>query len=278
MKGFIATVRWREVLDILLVGVVIYRIFVVFKGTRVVQMLVGLGVVIGAMLLARELEFPMLGWIADNFWGFWVIAFLVLFQPELRRALTRLGQGEILQSLIGGSREERAHVVDEIVTAAEVLAGRNVGALIVLERGTGLRQYADLGVNLDAVVSADLLISIFLPATPLHDGAVLIQGSRVVAASCFLPLSRSPHPGRSLGTRHRAALGITEETDAVVVAVSEETGSLSIAVEGVLESIADVNVLRQRLQEHLGEAPVREPRASWLRSARRLLRGASDRA
>lgn len=278
MKEIFSAFRWRDGLDILLVGIVLYRVFVVFKGTRGVQMLVGFTVVMAAMLGARQLELPMLGWIFDHFWSFWVVAFIVLFQPELRRALTRLGQGRIVQSLVGGSREEQAHVVDEVVTATEVLAARRTGALIVLERGTGLRQYAELGVGLDALVSADLLISIFLPPTPLHDGAVLIQGPRIVAASCFLPLSRSLSPGRPLGSRHRAALGITEETDAVAVTISEETGRVSVAVEGALESPADMAELRRRLHEHLGGAPAAESSGAFLRTARRLLPRADDHA
>jgi diadenylate cyclase len=278
LKDFFTTFHWRDTLDILFVCLVIYRIFVVFKGTRAVQMLVGLGVVVAALALARQLDLPMLGWVGEHFWSFWVIAFVVLFQPELRRALTRLGQGQLVQSLFGGSRDERTHVVDEIVTAAEALSTRHAGALIVLERGTGLRQYAELGVGLDALVSADLLISIFLPPTPLHDGAVLIQGARIVAASCFLPLSRSLHPGRPIGSRHRAALGITEETDAVAVTVSEETGRVSLAVEGIFESPATMDEMRRRLHEYLGDAPVAESRGSFLRAARRLLLRASDNA
>jgi diadenylate cyclase len=278
MIDVLSTFRWRDAIDILLVAVVVYRIFVIFKGTRAVQMLIGLGVLLAATGIARRLELFTLGWILDNFWTFWIIAFVVLFQPELRRALTRLGQGRLFQSLIGGSREERAHVIDDVVTAAEVLAARRAGALIVLERGTGLRQYAELGVGLDALVSADLLISIFLPLTPLHDGAVLIQGSRIVAASCFLPLSRSLHPGRPLGSRHRAALGITEETDAVAVTVSEETGQVSMTVEGTLETPADLEQLRRRLNEHLGGAPVVGSRGVLRRGARRLLSRADDNA
>ena len=271
MSDLMYALHWRDVVDLLLLVFVAYRILAVFRGTRAVQMLIGLSGVILVTLAARGLDLVPHGWILDNFWTFWVFAFIVLFQPELRRALTRLGQGRLVQGLIGRSRQERAHVVDEIVTATEVLAGRRTGALIVLERGTGLRQYAELGVGLDAVVTADLLITIFLPPSPLHDGAVLIQGSRLVAAACFLPLSRSFHPGRPLGSRHRAALGITEETDAVALTVSEETGRVSLAVEGAFEAVADMSELRRRLNEHLGGAPATEGRGSLLRGVRRIL-------
>ena len=202
-----------------------------FRGTRAVQITIGLAVLAGAAVLARTLGLTSLGWLLDHFWSFWVVAVIVVFQPELRRALAWIGQGPVLQRLLGGSAE-RAQVVDELVRASDSLAGRRIGALIVLERSTGLRQYAELGVALDALVSADLLTSIFLPYSPLHDGAVFVQGGRIVAAGCFLPLSRNTQVGRALGTRHRAALGIAEETDAIALVVSEETGRMSLAWAG----------------------------------------------
>ena len=205
MSDPLAAFRWRDALDILLVAIVIYRILVMFRGTRAVQMMIGLGALAAASLLARQLELYSTVWLLDNFWSFWVIALVVLFAPELRRALASLGQGRVGQALLGASGEERAHVTDEIVSAVESLSGRRIGALLVVERSTGLRQYAELGVPLDAQVSADLLVSVFLPYSPLHDGAVFIQGTRIAAAGCFLPLSRNLEVGRALGTRHRAA-------------------------------------------------------------------------
>src|SRR5436305_11053010 len=193
-----------------------------FRGTRAVQMLTGLACLVAGSLLARRLELYSTQWILDNFWSFWVIALVVLFQPELRRALARVGEGRFLSSLLGTSSAERAHVIDEIVDAVESLTARRIGALVVIERSAGLRQYAELGVAVDAIVSADLLVSVFLPYSPLHDGAVFVQGNRVVAAGCFLPLSRNMQIGRALGTRHRAALGIAEDTDAIALVVSEE--------------------------------------------------------
>lgn len=267
MKGLLVQLRWRDAADILLVAVVVYRVLVLFRGTRTMQMLVGLGALVAATLLARSLELYTLQWLLDNFWSFWVIALVIVFQPELRRLLAWIGQGRLFQSILGASREERALVVDEIAGVAETLAARRIGALVVLERTTGLRQYAELGVPLDALVSADLLTSLFLPYSPLHDGAVFIQGNRVVAAGCFLPLSRNTQIGRTLGTRHRAALGIAEETDAVVVVVSEETGRISIAVDGRLESVPDAETLRARLNELMGgatEGAHSSSSASWL--------------
>jgi diadenylate cyclase len=269
---------WRDVVDVVLVAAILYRIFVMFRGTRAVQMLVGLAVIIVATLVARRLELRTLNWILDDFWSFWVIALVVLFQSELRQALTRMGQGRLVQAVLGASREERAHVVDEIAGAVEALAVRRTGALIVVERATGLRHYAELGVGLDALVSADLLVSIFQPSSPLHDGAVLVQGSRVVAAACFLPLSRNPHIGRALGTRHRAALGITEEADAVAVAVSEETGRVSITVEGHMESFAEAEKLGPRLHRLLAAGDDGSRRSAFVRGMRRLMFRAPDRA
>jgi diadenylate cyclase len=176
---------------------------------------------------------------------------VILFQPELRRALAWIGHGEGLRSLLGGAGTDPTRVVEEITSVTASLSDRRIGALIVIERGTGLRQYAELGVALDALVSADLLTSVFLPYSPLHDGAVFIRDDRVVAAGCFLPLSRNAQVARQLGTRHRAALGITEETDAVAVAVSEETGRISIALDGRIEPLAGPDMLRARLSELL---------------------------
>lgn len=278
MRDALAVFGWRDALDILLVSVVVYRIFVMFKGTRAVQMLVGLGALMVASLVARRLDLYSTQWILDNFWSFWVIALVVLFQPELRRALARIGQGGVVQTLFGASGEQRAHVVREVVSVAESLAARRIGALIVLERATGLRQYAELGVPLDALVSADLLGSIFLPYSPLHDGAVFIHRDRLVAAGCFLPLSRNVQIGRAMGTRHRAALGISEETDAVAIVVSEETGRISLAVEGQMETLADADVLRRRLGELIGGAPAPAKPVSFWTGVRRLLPRPHDNA
>jgi diadenylate cyclase len=245
----IQSFRVRDAIDIVLVAVVLYRVFLMFKGTRAVQMLVGLAGLMVASFLARHLELYSTSWILDNFWSFWVLALLVLFQPELRRVLAQIGQSPVFQGITRASREEQTHIVDDVTRAADSLAGKRIGALIVLERSTGLRNYAELGVPLDALVSADLLVSLFLPYSPLHDGAAFIRDDRIVAAGCFLPLSRNPELGRALGTRHRAAVGLSEETDAVVLAVSEETGRISLAVDGHMETSLDRESLRQRLAE-----------------------------
>jgi diadenylate cyclase len=273
----LAAFRWRDALDIALVAAVVYRILLMFRGTRAVQMLTGLACLVAGSLLARRLELYSTQWILDNFWAFWVIALVVLFQPELRRALARLGEGRLVASVFGGSWAERAQVLDEIVEAVESLTARRIGALIVIERSAGLRQYVELGVPVDAVVSADLLVSIFLPYSPLHDGAVFVRGDRVVAAGCFVPLSRNLQISRSLGTRHRAALGISEETDAVALTVSEESGRVTIAVEGHIESVHDLGGLRDRLGALVG-ATKTAPTGGLARGVRRLLSRAPDSA
>ena len=265
MSAIVEAIRWRDVVDILVVAIIVYRVLLLFRGTRAVQITIGLAVLGGAAILSRALQLTSLTWLLDHFWSFWVLALIVVFQPELRRALGWIGQASLLQRLTGAT--EQAQVVDEMVRAADSLSGRRIGGLIVVERATGLRQYAELGVALDALVSADLLTSLFLPYSPLHDGAVIVQGGRVVAAGCFLPLSRNTQLGRALGTRHRAALGIAEETDAAAIVVSEETGGLSIAVSGRIEPASDPEALRRRLHELLGIA--REGPADVLGALRR---------
>ena len=260
LRGF----RVTDAIDILLVATVLYRVFVMFKETRAVQMLLGLGGLMVASFLARRFDLFSTSWLLDNFWSFWVLALIVVFQPELRRALTQLGQSRFFQGVTAGVREQQAHLMDDVVKAADALASKRIGALLVLERSTGLRNYAELGVPLDALVSSDLLVSLFLPYSPLHDGAAFIRGDRIAAAGCFLPLSRNTQLGRAMGTRHRAALGLTEETDAVVLVVSEESGRISLAMAGQMETLLDRETLRRRLGELFALDPTpAEPRIAW---------------
>src|SRR2546426_929212 len=217
-----------------------------FKETRAVQMLLGLGALMAASFLAHRFELYGSSWILDNFWSFWVLALIVLFQPELRRTLAHFGQSSFFQVVPRAGREQQSNLLDEVTKAAESLAGKRIGALVVLERTTGLRNYVELGVPLDALVSADLLESLFLPYSPLHDGAVFIRGGRVAAAGGFLPLSRNAQLARDMGTRHPAALGLSEETDAGVLVVSEETGRISLAVAGHMGNLHDVQAPHSR--------------------------------
>ena len=269
MWDILSALRLRDLVDIAIVAFVLYRVFLVFKGTLAIQMLAGLGVLMIARYVSREGNRRSLSFILDNFLAFWVLALIVLFQPELRRALAEAGRSRLLQRVFGEASAERHHVIEEVVRAVESLATKRIGALIVLERGGGLQTYAELGVPLDAVVSAELVGSLFQPGSPLHDGAAIIQGDRISAAGCFLPLSRNLQLSRTLGTRHRAALGLSEETDAVVAVVSEETGAVSLAVDGGIERGLDSAGLSARLAALLGRAPPARGR-SILAGVRRL--------
>jgi diadenylate cyclase len=271
IRHALASFRWRDGVDIVVVAVVAYRILVTFRGTRAVQMLTGVALLAGATVVARRLELYSTSWILGNLWSFWVIALIVLFQPELRRALAQVGRGPLLTRVLGPAPAERTHLLDGVLKAVESLAARRIGALIVFERTTGLRHYAELGVTLDALLSPELIGSIFLPYSPLHDGAVFVQGNRIVAAGCFLPLSRNIQLGRALGTRHRAALGISEETDAAVLVVSEETGRISVIAEGQIETPLDGETLRRRLGQLLGAGERAGETESLLDGLRRLL-------
>lgn len=269
MWEILQAIRIRDILDIAIVSFVLYRVLVMFKGTRAVQMLAGLGLLMVASFLSRRIGLYTVNWILENFWAFWVLALLVLFQPELRRALAQIGEGRLLRRVFGGVSAEQVHVVDEVVKGVESLAAKQIGALVVLERSTALSHYAELGVPIDAVVSAELLESIFHPTSPIHDGAVFIQGDRLTVAGCFLPLSRNLQLARTLGTRHRAALGLAEETDAVVVVVSEETGRISLAVDGRMDGRLDGPTLRRRLADLLAGGA--QARPSFLEGVMRRL-------
>ncbi len=251
--------RPRDALDIALVAYAIYRVLRMFQGTLAVQMLAGLALLMAARFVSREAGLHSVSFVLDNFWSFWVLALIVLFQPELRRTLARAGRSRALQRVFGETGPARRQVVHEVARAAEALAAKRIGALIVLERTTGLRHYAELGMRVDAAVSAELLGSIFLPGSPLHDGAVFIQHGRITVAGCFLPLSRNLRVARALGTRHRAALGLAEETDAVVVVVSEETGHISLAVDGAMHTGLEPAELAGRLGDLLGAAETGPP-------------------
>jgi diadenylate cyclase len=257
LQGF----RVRDAIDIVVVAVVLYRVFVMFKETRAVQMLLGLAGLMIASYVARRFELFSTSWLLDNLWSFWVLALIVLFQPELRRTLAQAGRSRLLQRVFGENAAAQHQIVEEAGRAVEALAVKRIGALVALERTGGLGAYAELGVPMDAAVSAELLGSIFQPGSPLHDGAAIIQGGRISAAGCFLPLSRNLQLARTLGTRHRAALGLSEETDAVVIIVSEETGRVSLAVEGRIEGALDGTQLRARLAELL-EVPRGQPARS----------------
>jgi diadenylate cyclase len=245
---FLEILTWRDAVDVLAVAIIIYNLLLLIRGTRAVQMVLGLlfiGLVYYTALLA---ELPTLQRILENLLIVLPFAVIVLFQQEIRRALADFGRNP----LWGLAKQQKVVAsFSEIVLAATTLSTRRIGALIVIERLHGLRNYIENGIALDAVVSYDLLINLFQPDTPLHDGAVIVQDDRIGAGGCFLPLTPNPELSKEFGTRHRAALGITEETDAVAVVVSEETGTISLAFNGVLTRDLDSNSLRNALYRYL---------------------------
>lgn len=240
----IKTIRIWDIIDILIVAFVIYRIFLIIKGTRALQMLVGLAVLLAAFIASRWLELYTIDWIVQSFWPQIVIALIILFQPEIRRALAQMGQNPFLRTL---SPIEETRFIEEIIRSAVSLANKKIGAIIVLERETELEDLIEMGTPLDARISKEILTSIFLPYSPIHDGAVIIKEGRIAAAGCFLPLTMSAAVSKTIGTRHRAAIGITEETDAVVITISEETGTISVAMEGKMTRDLDAASLRRIL-------------------------------
>ena len=232
-----------SVIDILLVALIIYELLALIKGTRAALMLVGVAVLVLAFYLSRLAELTTLNWLISTLLPYAVFALIVVFAPEIRLALTRLGR----KLAFTRNPSSDADVYDDIVLAANLFSQNQTGALIVIEREIGLRTYIESGVSLDAQLSYDLLATIFRPSAPLHDGAAIVQRDRVAAAACFLPLSMNPVLSTQLGTRHRAGIGVTEETDAMAVIVSEETGSISLAVGGNIERDITVDQLRDRM-------------------------------
>ncbi len=236
---------WTAVLDIVVVAVIIYQLLVFIKGTRAVQMALGLALIVVFFYFSRWIALETVSWMLTNILPYFVFVIIVIFQHEIRRALVRFGQAP----LFGGfSTINRNEFYDEIVLAVRTLTTNQTGALIVIERDIGLKTYIESGIALDAALSYDLLVSIFNPSVPLHDGAVIIQNRRIAAGACFLPLTVKPRLSKELGTRHRAAIGVTEETDAVAIVVSEETGAISFAHDGEMERYLDPDTLRQRLR------------------------------
>jgi diadenylate cyclase len=239
-------IRWQDILDILIIAFIVYRFLLFFKrGSRAGRIIIGIVILLAGSLLSRTFGLYTMDWLFHNFWSQIVIALIIIFQPEIRKTLAQMGGSPIF----GLTSAEEIKSVDEIVKAAVNLASRKIGALIVIEREISLKDYIEIGIPLDAKVSKELLVSIFHPTSPMHDGAVIIRGNRVVAAGCFLPLALGAEISKTYGTRHRAGIGLSEETDAVVIIVSEETGQISVAIKGRLETHLDLGTLRDLLTD-----------------------------
>jgi diadenylate cyclase len=235
-------------LDIIVVAYIIYRIIILIRGTHAVQMLGGLLLVALVYVLSQFFNMIMLQWLIDNFLNYIVLIIIVLFQQDIRRGLSQIGKSPFL-ARVESSRE--AQVIEEITRAAVTLATRRIGGLIVIERETVIRGLAEIGVLLDAAISREIIVSIFHTSSPIHDGAIIIQKGRIMAAGCFLPLTLNPDVPKELGTRHRAGIGITEDSDALTIVISEETGRISTAINGQLERIEEQGDLRQLLYDEL---------------------------
>jgi len=243
-------IEWVDVLDIAIVAVVVYEVLVLIKGTRAMQIALSGGFIIALYFTSEWLGLETVNYLIRNLAVYGVFAIIVLLQTDIRRALAHFGRGPLFRYFDRATNIDEA--IEELVVSVSNLAARKIGALIVIERRIGLRNYIEGGIPLDAAISYDLLASIFQVASPLHDGAVIVQGDRIAAAACFLPLSVNPKVSRELGTRHRAAIGLTEENDAAVIVLSEESGAISLALDGGLERGLTPDVLRIKLRGLLG--------------------------
>ncbi len=248
VQNLVMQFGWRDVLDIAIIAFILYKLIIMIRGTRAVQLLKGLILLLIATVAVRQLGLTAIDWVLRQVMTIGIIAIPIVFQPELRRGLEQLGRGKIfVRTSYQCAERDIEQSIEEIIKGIQVLVKNRIGALIVFERQTGINEFIETGIRIDSLVSAELLINIFMPRTPLHDGAVIIRGNRVMAAGCYLPLTENPHLSKELGTRHRAALGISEQSDAVSIIVSEETGTVSLANNGKLTRYLDNKTLEKML-------------------------------
>jgi diadenylate cyclase len=238
-----------DLVDILVVSLLVYEVLKLIRGTRAVQMAIGALVLVGLFYGSRWANLETTNWLIRNLVGYIVFAVIVLFQSDIRRALAHLGRAPFFRYF--AKPESAEDTIEELVVATSMLSAQRVGAIIAIERQIGLRNYIEGGIPLDALLTYDLIVSVFQPASPLHDGAVIVQDDRIAAAACFLPLTVNPKLAKELGSRHRAAIGLTEENDSVAIVVSEETGGISVVSDGQIESALPVETLRARLRSLL---------------------------
>lgn len=258
MLDYFADLTWKDsikdIIDILIVTYIMYQLILLVRGTRAVQLLKGILFLVVIWAVSTWFDLYTLKWLMNQMFTFGVVAIFIIFQPELRRALEQLGRGKLF-GRSSADDEEINKLIGEMIKALNYLSRRKIGALVVFERETGLNEYTESGIKTQAVVSSELLINIFIPNTPLHDGAVIIQNKQIASAACYLPLSENPFISKELGTRHRAAIGVSEVTDAVTVVVSEETGQISLAINGqVVRDIKEESLI-SKLYEELRPAP-----------------------
>jgi diadenylate cyclase len=246
LNDALRTLDGWDVLDILVVSFIIYQVMKLIRGTRAVQMALGGVMLIALFYASLWAHLETVNWLIRNLAVYLVFAVIVLFQSDIRRALAHLGRAPFFRYFAKSEAAEES--IEEIVVATSMLSAQRIGAIIAVERQIGLRNYIEGGIPLDAVMTYDLLVTIFQPSSPLHDGAVIVQEDRIAAAACFLPLTVNPKLSKDLGSRHRAAIGLTEENDSIAVVVSEETGRVSLVVDGQIERDVDAETLRGRLR------------------------------
>jgi diadenylate cyclase len=267
-------------IDIAIIAMIIYRLLLLIRGTRAMQMVLGILMTIGfAFFISQVYPLTTLKWLMDKFYSSIIIIIVILFQEDIRRVLSRMGKKTVFPTQEQASSRQ---VLDDIARAATALAGKKIGALIIIERNIILSRYVDIGVLIEARISKELLVSIFHPTSPIHDGAVIIQQGRIAAAGCFLPLTRDEDVDPNFGTRHRAAIGISQETDALALAVSEETSTISLMVDGRVSRNLDGKELRRLLKDSLntetdetGENPV-STKTPWLDRVRSFFNRGGD--
>ncbi len=266
MIDFIKQITIYDVIDIMIVTYVIYKLILLVRGTRAVQLLKGIFVVIITWLLSIWFHLNTLKWMMNQMFTFGVLAIIIIFQPELRRALEQLGRGKLFSRSSSSMEEEQDFTfrIGEVIKSINFLSKRKIGALIVFERDTGLTDYIESGIHMEAQVTSELLINIFIPNTPLHDGAVIIRKHQIMAAGCYLPLSENPFISKELGTRHRAAIGMSEVSDAMCIVVSEETGQVSLAINGqVVRDIKEESLISKLFEELRPKSKIKERTAFW---------------
>ncbi|MFY9858169.1 MAG: diadenylate cyclase CdaA [Exiguobacterium chiriqhucha] len=242
----------NDVLDIVVVTYVIYKLMMIVRGTKAVQLIKGISIILVSWFLSGFFGLKTLQFLLNQVITYGLLGIIIIFQPELRRGLEHLGRTSNLFGRTSTSDEDKQRqMIEAIVSSAQYMSKRRIGALIAIERDTGLNEYVETGIRMDSHITSQLIINLFIPNTPLHDGAMIIQDGKIAAAACYLPLSESPHIDKALGTRHRAAIGVSEVTDSVTLTVSEETGAVSLAIAGRLYRELDEEGLRNKLIQEL---------------------------
>ncbi|MGG1519946.1 diadenylate cyclase CdaA [Paenibacillus oryzisoli] len=262
----LTSISAKDIVDILIVSYVIYKLILLVRGTRAIQLMKGILVVVIAWAVSIWFQLSTLQWMMNQTFTFGVLGVIVIFQPELRRALEQLGRGKIFSRASSEEDQDVNKRIGEVIRAANYLAKRKIGALIVFEKETGLTDYIESGIAIESKISGELLINIFIPNTPLHDGAVIIRQGQLMAAGCYLPLSENPFISKELGTRHRAAIGMTEVSDAMCVVVSEETGQISLSMNGhIVRDIKEESLIAKLFEELKPKAKAKEknPFLKW---------------